>query len=165
MMNPSKSRSPAPLLVSVGFALQYGLAFRPLAPAALAIALASIVWGVAVLYAIIGLWVGVPVIIVERLGAIAAFKRSWSLTKGHRGAIFGVVFILIVGFAVPQFLLRVLGGYGMAAIQPIPLWSAVGAVSLLFQLSIIALMAAATVVIYRELRRIKDGIPEGDVFD
>jgi len=144
-------------VVSVTFVLQYVDALHPSTPATFAGAAATVVWGVATLYASIALWVTVPVIIVERLEAFAAFKRSWALTKGNRGAIFGVVLVLLAGTTVPILLLRSAGGYSLTHPLPIPLWSPVGAVSLLLQLSIIVLFAASTAVFYWELRKVKDG--------
>ena len=64
------------------------------------------------------LWVTIPAVVSERLGPLAAMKRSHELTRGHRWSILGVVLVfllLLIGVGVAfqyAFLpLGVMAGY------------------------------------------------------
>ena len=64
------------------------------------------------LYVAIGYMVTTPVVVLETLSSsFDSFGRSWELTRGFRGRIFGLVFVgtLIANF-LPQIVLSALGG-------------------------------------------------------
>ena len=83
-----------------------GLAFIPVLGILLSIAVV-----IAAIITFLGLIVAAPALVVENLPAVEAMKRSWALTKGRRGAIFGslVVVGLMVGvlMVVVGFILNV----------------------------------------------------------
>jgi hypothetical protein len=65
-----------------------------------------------VLYVASGYMVTTPTVVLETLpSSFDSFGRSWELTRGARGRVFGLVFVgtLIAGF-LPQLVLSALGG-------------------------------------------------------
>jgi len=46
------------------------------------------------LYVALALSLVVPSIVMEDAGVLASFRRSWQMTKGHKGPIFGAFFVL-----------------------------------------------------------------------
>jgi hypothetical protein len=65
-----------------------------------------------VVYVATGYMVTTPVVVLETLpSSFDSFGRSWELTRGARGRVFGLVFVgtLIAGF-LPQIVLSALGG-------------------------------------------------------
>lgn len=110
-----------------------------------------------------GLSLTIPVIVAERAGPIAGLRRSWYLTRGHRGAIFVSVLtvaLILLAIGAGRFALvmaSALGGSGGLFAADL-LRS--GAVMLLFAL--VALLAApllpiVTAVAYHDLRLEKEG--------
>ena len=50
------------------------------------------------------LWVALPAVAMERVGPFGSLRRSWSLTKGHRWSVFGIVLIIdVVNISVVLF--------------------------------------------------------------
>ena len=56
--------------------------------------LALIPAAIVALYLALALSVVVPAIMMEDVGVLASFRRSWQMTKGHRLSIFGAFFVL-----------------------------------------------------------------------
>ena len=83
-LGPCLSVGMANLPLVIGVSLLYGLAV-------VGGLLALIVPGV---IAALGLFVAVPVAIIEKLPTMESLKRSLALTRGYRGRIFGVMLIL-----------------------------------------------------------------------
>jgi hypothetical protein len=153
--------------VSVGDGLASGLrAFLPLFGIAICLSIAVglgflllIVPGVLMALA----WcVAVPSYVIEQRGVFASFERSAELTRGSRGAIFGLFVIYFVAVLVVELVLGVVGGITnfvtIGGFSPItrlvvmPLIQVIGAL----------IGATGTAVLYVELRRIKDGVgPKG----
>lgn len=153
--------------VMVGDGLATGLrAFLPLFGIAICMSLAVslgimllIVPGVLMALA----WcVAVPSYVVEQRGVFASFERSAELTRGSRGAIFGLFVLYIVAALVVEIVLGVVGG--------ITNFVSIGGFSPLTRLVVMPLIqvinaligASGIAVLYVELRRIKDGVgPRG----
>ena len=110
------------------------------------------------IYLYIRFWVIVPVIVVERPGIIASFRRSLQLTRGEALRIFGLVLILV---AISFVRLKIPGG-----VRRIACWPASSSIAV--QIIITAFSAVVAAVGYVELRRAKEGFGVEDlaaVFD
>ena len=112
--------------------------------------------------------VNVPVEVVERRGVFGAFGRSAELTRGHRGAIFLLMFCYVIAMGIVSMVGLTLGG----ALTPENLQQGFSGATLAWMtvLNMIeGLIGAAGVAsIYYELRSIKEGVgPEhlAAVFD
>ncbi len=93
--------------------------------------------------------VSVPAAVEERPGLFEALRRSTFLTEGHRGTIFGILFVLNF---VSNLVQRVVGlGLGD---DPLALLMVLGAVIVLG----VGLSATATAVMYYRLRSLKESI-------
>ena len=98
-----------------------------------------------------GMWVAVPVCVVERPGVATSMSRSWNLTKGFRWKIFALqllffLFQLLVG--------AVLGGVGglVVSAELLPL------LLIIIQAIVVSLSAVVSAVGYHDLRRAVEGI-------
>jgi hypothetical protein len=98
----------------------------------------------------VSLWVFVPVIVIERKGVLAAFRRSRELTKGRRWSVFGAI---IVSFAV-----AVLSTFVGGEIAAVVATSAAPYVQLAIQLLFSAYLTIFSAVAYYYLRAEKEGI-------
>lgn len=85
-----------------------------------------------VLYVACGYMVTTPVVVLETLASnFDAFGRSWALTKGMRGRLFGLVFVayLIAGL-LPSLVLSAVGAVvGQLAPSAIFAWTVIAAVA------------------------------------
>jgi hypothetical protein len=66
--------------------------------------------------------VGAPAIVVERIGAIDAFGRSWNLVKGDGWSVFGALLLILIIVIVIQLVLVAIGaaiGVGGAIVASI----------------------------------------------
>lgn len=93
--------------------------------------------------------VSVPAAVEERGGALEALKRSAYLTDGHKGAIFGVLFVL-------NFLSSGIDRISKLAFADSP--SALMMVTAVGTVVTVGLTATATAVMYYRLRSIKESI-------
>ncbi len=98
------------------------------------------------------LWVAIPVAVVERPGVLAALRRSRELTRGYKGSIFGILFLLhLITGAIAFFLGKILG----AAVEDA--WTV-----LLISQGIEAVLggvhAVSAAVGYHDLRQAKEGV-------
>jgi hypothetical protein len=103
--------------------------------------------------------VAAPALVVERVGVFASFGRSARLTKGHRWAIFGLLFVFIVVYYLVSLLL---GGAGMAAAGQDMLKTGLSPVQIAISSilsAVVSLVGSAGVsAIYYELRSAKEGV-------
>jgi Na+-translocating ferredoxin:NAD+ oxidoreductase RnfD subunit len=112
------------------------------------------------------LYVAVPAAILEGVGPGAALHRSRLLTSGHRGAIFGMLFLLgVVNRAVLYTIqMNTIGD------RPTDLHQVKVFIWALLAFAIVAggLQAVTNAVAYHDLRRMKDGVDADElarVFD
>jgi hypothetical protein len=93
--------------------------FSAAAPSILPVAVASILGGIAITIGfavfiipgliLITIWaVIVPVIVIERTGALGSFGRSWNLVRGHAWHVFGTLVIVFVIMFVVNIILSFL---------------------------------------------------------
>jgi hypothetical protein len=106
------------------------------------------------------LTVAVPVAVIEKPGVMASLRRSAALTKGFKGTIFAIYFVL--------WLLGILIGFVVAI--PLVTMGLLGALLTTAASLVVsgALQAALPAVIYQRLRDIKEGASVEDlakVFD
>jgi uncharacterized membrane protein len=103
-----------------------------------------------------------PAVVEEKLGPIAALKRSRDLTRGARWNVFGVVLILVVA----QWILSAILGYIAAATMAVDVTSpnilnampsSYLALQAVVQTAIAALYGVIVASLYVELRNWKDG--------
>ena len=141
----------APILLLVGLVSQLG---------ALVGELAFLVPGVllALAWAVVA-----PVATLEPLGLVATLRRSAALTRGSRGAIFGIM--LLYGLATVVFNLVLRGVAGVSLVDPAANTSTllnfiINPVSLVIWGTVWAVVTAA---IYFELRWLKEGVEAGGV--
>jgi hypothetical protein len=99
---------------------------------------------------LITIWaVIVPVIVIERSGALASFGRSRQLVKGNGWQVFGVLVVLFVGAFIVQILIAALiGGISDS-------WAGFSLAVLLTSLLLIPLTALAAAVIFFELKALR----------
>lgn len=109
-------------------------------------------------------WVAVPVRFVEDRGFAGALGRSAALTKGHRGALFGL--LAIVGIlALVWTGVVIVGSGGLTAFQQLTLARdpVLLAVEGLFSAAVTAVSTTGSAVTYAELRRVKEGVLPGQL--
>jgi hypothetical protein len=99
---------------------------------------------------LITIWaVIVPVIVIERSGALASFERSRQLVKGNGWQVFGVLVVLFVGAFIVQILIAALiGGISDS-------WAGFSLAVLIASLLMIPLTALAAAVIFFELKALR----------
>lgn len=98
-----------------------------------------------------GLAVALPAAVLEGGGPLRAIARSWTLTRGHRGAIFAAYFALgmiTVAFSIGTFLLA-----AMQRSEPLVIRSLLGVF-----VSMSAVGNLIPVVTYHQLRVERDGV-------
>ena len=105
---------------------------------------------------------------IEGKGFMDIFRRSTELTRGHRGALFGILLLLGIAGGVLTFGLRLAAGVPMlatgAALPPLFTFVLQPALSAVFTAITASVYAAA----YLELRGVKEGFAAGgaaSVFD
>jgi hypothetical protein len=91
----------------------------------------------------------VPVVVAERLGPIEAIRRSWSLTRGHRGAIF----LAGLGISLISFGINVVG----TMLERIPVLGIIA--SLVLHVLTASLGTVMPAVAYHDIRTRKEGTP------
>jgi hypothetical protein len=108
-------------------------------------------------------WVVCPAVAaIEGKGFMDIFRRSAELTRGHRGALFGVALLFGVASAVLSFGLRLAVGVSMLATGALPplltfvLQPALSA-------ALAAIIASVYAAAYLELRGVKEGFTAGGV--
>jgi hypothetical protein len=99
---------------------------------------------------LITIWaVIVPVIVIERSGALASFERSRQLVKGNGWQVFGVLVVLFVGAFIVQILIAALiGGISDS-------WAGFSLAVLLTSLLLVPLTGLAAAVIFFELKALR----------
>ena len=152
----TRALSRAPMILATGIA------------ATVAIFLGSLLLIVPGILLSLAWMVGPATAAVEGQGFTGVFRRSAELTKGSRGALFGIVFLLGIASLVLTFALRAVVGapmLGAASAQPALL-------TYVLQPALSAVIAAVTASIvsaaYLELRGVKEGLTAGafaSVFD
>lgn len=107
-------------------------------------------------------WIAVvPVVVVERPGAIQSLRRSSALTEGHRWAILGIVVLYVVALSVLQAVLDALLPAVELQLIGSPLSAGVIAsacVLFVVQIATSVVVAVGIAAIYFELRQIKEGV-------
>ena len=94
--------------------------FSAASPAIVALIIFGILYGIGVgigflLLIVPGLFlltmwsVGAPAIVVERIGAIDAFGRSWGLVKGNGWSVFGALILILIIVIIIQMVLVLIG--------------------------------------------------------
>lgn len=106
----------------------------------------------------LGWSVAVPVRIVEKKPIFEVFGRSWGLTSGHRGMIFGIFVVVWIASAAMGFAILPLASLSLVA-------TSAGGASILYvaasatiRILLTTFNATLAGVIYFELRSIKEGI-------
>jgi Membrane domain of glycerophosphoryl diester phosphodiesterase len=104
----------------------------------------------------------IPTITVERPGVLAAFRRSWNLTRGNFWRIFGIGLVLLVAFYALSIPIGILAMILTFVVGPNGIWIAQGA-NIVLSMAANAIFAIAAAVIYVELRRAKEGFGIEDI--
>jgi hypothetical protein len=116
----------------------------------------------------LGWSVAIPVRVIEHTPIFGVFGRSWQLTSGHRGSIFGLFLILFLGAIGLQLAILPFSGATFGGIAPVQ--SSLIYIALAVIVRVVLAMFGATMigVLYYELRSVKEGVgPEAlaAVFD
>lgn len=107
-----------------------------------------------------GLAAAVPAIVAERVGPIDGIKRSWELTRGHRGAIFLTMLVLVIAQVAIDLVAGLLGG----ALSGISRVAVVGIVfTFAVELLAMSLTTVMPAVAYHDLRTLKEGASTDDL--
>jgi hypothetical protein len=110
-----------------------------------------------------GLVLATPIIVLEtNASASAALGRSWALTKGSRGKIFGLMLTLVVLLVIPIF---AIGAVGAMLLPAAPDATALGGTSKLFvvaaagvvQMFVYPMLYCVLTIAYYDLRVRKEG--------
>lgn len=149
----------AGLGVLLAIAARRGPAVIPVA----LVALAAVMLGFALLvvpgiYVRLALWVAIPVVVVERVGLLAALRRSRELARGQLGTIFATLFVL-------NLFDRGMGAASGAltdALAPSSPWLAWALGHLVAAFSI-GFPAVACAIAYHDLRTLKEGVDTSDL--
>jgi hypothetical protein len=102
--------------------------------------------------------VAVPVRVVESTGIVQSFGRSRELTRGHKGAILGLLVLYVIAAVALDLLLRPLTGMPVfvTAGQSLNVVYTIAATALRIITTIVSTVGIAS--IYYELRSIKEGV-------
>ena len=117
-------------------------------------------------YVIIVLFLAIPSAVLERLGPIESLSRSVQLTKGHRGTIFLILFLMGLVMLFVAFILGLAGGSAnqidpttMQFQEPSMFSFAMSLVTefimTMFRIIVVGSLAS---VIYARIRGLKDGV-------
>jgi hypothetical protein len=104
----------------------------------------------------------VPSFVIEQRGVFASFERSAELTRGSRGAIFGLFVLYFVAVLVVELVLGVFSN--VTNVVTIGSFSPLTRLVVLPLIQVVNALIGGTgvAVLYVELRRIKDGVgPRG----
>ncbi|NLW48115.1 MAG: hypothetical protein GXY86_12380 [Firmicutes bacterium] len=99
----------------------------------------------------IGYSIAINILVVERKSIWQSMKRSWILTRGDRGQIFGLLFVVGIIVGVFGFVLKMLVLYLVKDIQ----W--MGYLNMMLSALIEPINSCLTVVIYFNMRIKKEG--------
>ncbi|HEY2891601.1 MAG TPA: hypothetical protein VGJ31_13275 [Dongiaceae bacterium] len=102
------------------------------------------------------LWVYVPAIVLEKAGVATSFRRSRTLTKGHRWAILGLYLIVLAVVLAVEFVLTLVLHVSLAALAYH--WAAIP-----IQLLYLVFIAVMSAVGYYHLRAEKEGISVSEI--
>lgn len=123
---------------------------------------------------LLGWYVCIPVLLVEKRGVIETLGRSWELTKGYKRWVLLIVIILWVISTVISVLLTLVsvpfGDPNMAAMTggSVTFWIIYAFASAVAQAIAVLISASSVAAVYFEIRDLKEGItPESiaSVFD
>ncbi|MGP0088591.1 MAG: hypothetical protein ACLPKB_01305 [Xanthobacteraceae bacterium] len=112
--------------------------------------------------------IAVPVCVVERFGAIASLGRSSDLTKGHRWAVLAINLLVYVFLVLAMIVFGLLGALVLLPSGGVPTPSSAGVAALqvgnlLWNAVWIAYYNSVLVMIYHDLRAVKDGVGTDDI--
>ena len=144
------------LLAAFGFAIIVGLLAVMAKGAGAGGALLIFVAGVAgawfVIYVLCGYGVTTPIVVLEELGsAFDAFRRSWELTRGFRGKVFGLGFIAFLLFnALPNWVIQIPAAITRLTMPGVSI--ALGALATIVPVILSPAIAAVITLIYYDLR-------------
>jgi hypothetical protein len=144
------------LLAAFGFAIIVGLLAVMAKGAGAGGALLIFVAGVAgawfVIYVLCGYGVTTPIVVLEELGsAFDAFRRSWELTRGFRGKVFGLGFIAFLLFnALPNWVIQIPAVITRLTMPGVSI--ALGALATIVPVILSPAIAAVITLIYYDLR-------------
>jgi len=157
----------------VGLSVMLQTVLRALVPVIIAALLVSILSILGMLFLLIpGIIILVmmsmttPAIVVEKLGPIAAMKRSSALTSGYKWPVFGVFLVLVVLLYAVMIGVGLVMGLGLDEIvmqdeqtMTLSLWQ------LLSSGAYYALIGSCVVAVYTNLRAAKEGATADEVAD
>ncbi len=148
-------------LAIIGIAIPVAIAAVILPPLAILVGLAAFIFLVIL---ILRWWVAIPAVVIERIGPLAAMRRSAEMTRGRKAGLLGalllfmlVVFLLAIVFgiaAVPVAI--VFGGDGPGLIVVVLL-------NAVFGMAINAYAAVFQLVVYEDLRKVAEGMTSEDL--
>ncbi len=102
-----------------------------------------------------GLIATLPALVIEDLGVMACFKRSWQLTEGYRWKIIGI-FLVIVGVVLVAlfgfFIFGILLGTLKGVLPVVITVALVGAIQMLINVAAALFGCCLSVVLYEYLR-------------
>lgn len=136
---------PGLLLVGLGGAAEDGAGWAALGLLLLVVGLVFM----AVIY--LGLFVALPVCVVEKPGVFASLKRSWMLTRGYKWSIF---FLILIFGVLNAVVTGIVAGMAVLVLGMETLWIVL-TIAVVFLSS---LTAVANAVTYHDLRVAKEGI-------
>lgn len=116
------------------------------------------------IFLLLGWYLAVPILLVEKTGVIDSFSRSWTLTSGYKRWILLIIVILWVISTVISVVLTLLAvPFGDVATATLTggstlFWIVYAFASALAQALTVMINASAVAAIYYEIRDLKEGI-------
>lgn len=154
-----------PTLLGIGLLVGLVVVLLALPAAGLGLALGGLGWFLAILIFVpialviyTGLFVTVPVVVVERAGVGAALRRSWELTEGQRWRILGLVLLFGLIYIGWGMLLMAFGMMGGGMRDPLLLYRVQLIGTLASAPFFAALNSVAPTLTFFDLKLLKEGI-------
>ena len=118
--------------------------------------LVSVVGGIYAVFIYVGLWIAVPVAVVEKLGPLRAMRRSWELSRGER---WPIVVVLVIFLVLMSFFLVVVAGLGALVLPEEWAW----VLGFLIGVSVVSAQSVVNAVVYHDLRVAKEGVDTAEL--
>lgn len=148
-------------LAIIGVAIPVAIAAAILPPLAILIGIVAFIFMVIL---ILRWWVAIPALVIERIGPLAAMRRSAEMTRGRKAGLLGalllftlVIILLGIVFAIAAVPVAIVFGDAGPGVVVVLLLNAV------FSMAINAYAAVFQLIVYEDLRKVHEGMTSEDL--